>query len=618
MNDQATTPEANEQQKKKSGVKKFIIVLILTLLLGGGAATGTYFVWRNAGYLTTDNARVTTTLIAVTSNAQGTLERFTIYEGRRVEENEVLGWVENSEAFHSPFDGLVVQTNAVQEQIVSHMEPLAVIADLNDIHIQANIEETDVGRIQVGQPVTVTIDPFGNREFNGYISEISRITSAELTGQALFFNTGGTFTRVTHLIPIKISITDDVDLETFLGVNARVRIDMRTPFTPISPPPAPPMGIVARGVVESTERRGVYTNLGQTIEVVNVEVGDRVTEGQVLAILDTMDIKLAIAQQQAIIESARQSGQIAVADSLRMINEASANLAQNTNVHVVSAQATLSSAQSALDMARQSYEEALRDYREGSNPQIQNAQSFLRTARVELEAREREHDNIRVLANGGIASQEELRMAQTAVVHARNQYNDARTSYNTAVEFQQRQIDQLRIGLQAATTAHQSAQGVQRAAQTAAQQEIARLRTHTQATEVSANLEHLELALEQLERLLEDSTITAPISGTITEVIAREGAIGLGPLFVIEDTNNLRIITSFREYDLANITTGTELTITSPATGDAVYYGVITRINPAAIPHSPVAEFEAEVAVVSVDTDLRIGMNTRLNIVLEY
>ena len=221
------TEEGSEDTAKKKGKGKLLIVLILTFVLAGGAGTGIFLVWRSAGYLTTDNATVRTTLIAITADIPGPLQRFTIYQGRYVEENEVLGWVQNGEAFRAPFNGLVVQSSAQQDQIVSPMEHLAVIANIDDLHIQANIRETDIAKLQVGQPAIITIDPFGNRQFNGYISEIGMVTAAELTGQSMFFNTGGTFTRVTHLIPIKINVTDDVNLDHFIGVNARVRIPLR-------------------------------------------------------------------------------------------------------------------------------------------------------------------------------------------------------------------------------------------------------------------------------------------------------------------------------------------------------------------------------------------------------
>ncbi|MCL2387657.1 MAG: efflux RND transporter periplasmic adaptor subunit [Defluviitaleaceae bacterium] len=208
-------------------MKKVLIVVLVTLVLAGGAGVGIFFVWRSAGYLTTDNARVTTTLVGVTASVPGTLERFLIYEGRYIGENELIGWVEGGESMSSPFDGLVISANARQGQHVAHGQQLAVIADINNIHIQANIEETDIGRLYRGQRAIVTIDPFGNRQFEGYISEISRVTSAELTGHAMFFNTGGNFTRVTHLIPIEITITDDINLDNFIGVNAEVRIPIR-------------------------------------------------------------------------------------------------------------------------------------------------------------------------------------------------------------------------------------------------------------------------------------------------------------------------------------------------------------------------------------------------------
>jgi len=228
MNQEKTAEtQATEAQENKQSKFKIILVLVLTLVLIAGVGVGVHFYWQSANYLATDNARVTTDLIYVTPNIPGTLERFTIYEGRYVTENEILGWVENDTAMRSPVDGLVIYSGAVQDQLVSPLEPIAVIADINNIHIQANIRETDIMKVEVGQIVTVTIDPFGNQQFTGYVSEVGRITQAELSGQTLFFNTGGTFTRVTHLIPVKINIVDDVNLENFIGVNARVQIQIR-------------------------------------------------------------------------------------------------------------------------------------------------------------------------------------------------------------------------------------------------------------------------------------------------------------------------------------------------------------------------------------------------------
>jgi len=218
---------SEEQKNEKKGRGKVIFIIVLTLLLAVGAATGFFFVHRNANYLTTDHARVTTNSITISANAPGILERFNLSVGQRVYSDEVLGWVEGASSMRAPFDGLVINTSAVQGQLVAPGTPLAVIAETDKIHIRAYIEETDIRRLRLGQSTYVTIDGFGNQQFMGYVSYIGRVTQAELTASPLFFNTGGNFTRVTQLMGVEITITDDIYLDNAIGVNARVRIALR-------------------------------------------------------------------------------------------------------------------------------------------------------------------------------------------------------------------------------------------------------------------------------------------------------------------------------------------------------------------------------------------------------
>jgi len=459
----------NNVEKKKSS-SKIIWGLLITLILAAGAAIGFYFVWKSAGYLVTDNARVTTTLISITPETQGRLERFTVFKGKYVEKNQILGWVENGEAMRSPVDGLVIHSNTVQGQMVSPMEAVAVIADLNRLHVLANIEETDITKIQLGQTAFVTIDPFGNEQFTGYISEIGLITTAELTGGALFFNTGGTFTRVRFLIPVKITIVDDIELENFIGVNARVRIPLRQAVIEQSRQVEQISRISSQGVVESVISRNVYTTMGSIIERVNVEVGDVVRKGQVLAVLETAELR----------------------------------------------------------------------------SQIASAEATLRMTEIDLATAQHNYSVFSELSAAGTVPRDN--------------------------------VHQLDFALQSAIAQRQQAQAMLNA-----------VRVH-----------------------LERSTLTSPINGTVTEVIAKEGEIGMGRMFVVENTENLRIITHFREQDLAKISVGTEVSIISDTNPNVEYKGKISRINPAAVPQSPVTEFETEILVISENTNLRIGMNVRV------
>ena len=261
------------------------------------------------------------------------------------------------------------------------------------------------------------------------------------------------------------------------------------------------------------------------------------------------------------------------------------NLRLTINQQIISAEAALRAAEVSVADAQNNYNNARRDYNEGSNQHLLGAASFLNAAALELTTVERNYENARTLYEAGAIARETVLQAESALVNAQNQYNYARTSYENAARLQQRSLEQARIALQAATTARQNAQNLLNS-------------THAVT-----------------EQQLEDSLIIAPASGTVTAVIAREGAIGMGLMFVIEDTSSLRIITSFREYDISRIRSGMEVTITSDATGDAVYTGIISRINPAATPLAPVVEFEAEITVTSPNTSLRIGTNARVKIV---
>jgi len=218
-----------KQESSKKGVsvlKRKAIATLLSITLLGGGGIG-FAIWNSAGFIDTDNARVTTNIVQVVPTAPGTLERFEVTEGQRVQQDEVIGWVESNGPLRSPIDGLVVASHAVQNQVVSPMEPVVSVADVGRIHIQANIEETDILGVRRGQPVTIWIDALGRQQFTGYVAEIGRVTQAELSGNALSFNTGGNFTRVTQLVPVEIGITGDVDLSYLIGANARVRIGLR-------------------------------------------------------------------------------------------------------------------------------------------------------------------------------------------------------------------------------------------------------------------------------------------------------------------------------------------------------------------------------------------------------
>ncbi|MCL2575415.1 MAG: HlyD family efflux transporter periplasmic adaptor subunit [Defluviitaleaceae bacterium] len=311
-----------------------------------------------------------------------------------------------------------------------------------------------------------------------------------------------------------------------------------------------------RGAVQSQNSRNVAAVLNLPVREVLANVGDEVYEGQVLAVLDTTDLELNIAQQRAEISAFEQTSTL--------------NLENARQLHT--------DAQSALNT--------------GQNPQIMAAQSAVNNALLAVENAVRNRDNALEAQNAQDLLGDFVNLAQT-VANAQMQVDVAHQNHQSAV-----------MALDVAFIA--------------AEAEIARLSQAVLQAEIAIENDSRMIALMRLERQLAESEIRAPIDGTITFVRADVGNIAAGVMFVIEDTQNLMITTSIREYDAASVAVGMLVEIRIDAVTDAIFNGFVSFIDPTATRSMQGdVEFGAEIAVTSYTPQLRIGMNTRLNVILQ-
>jgi multidrug resistance efflux pump len=207
--------------------KQNLIFAIVGIVIMVGVGIWYYFYWQGSNYFTTENSKVTAELRTVAPLSSGRLVKLNISEGSIVKENEVIGRLQNGSYLRSPINGQVVKSNVVLNQMLSPGSIAAIIADTTNIYIGANIEETDIMKIKEGQEVTVKLDAYPGEKFKAHVKEINKVTQGALSGNATSYNTSGTYTKVTQLIPIKIVIDDNVNLDGLIGTNATVRIRIR-------------------------------------------------------------------------------------------------------------------------------------------------------------------------------------------------------------------------------------------------------------------------------------------------------------------------------------------------------------------------------------------------------
>ena len=85
----------------------------------------------------------------------------------------------------SPIDGKVVQLNAHEGEVVitgtmnNPGSVIAVLADLSQILAEAQVGETEVTSIRIGQPAEVHVDAVANKVYTGHVAEIGSSATAK-------------------------------------------------------------------------------------------------------------------------------------------------------------------------------------------------------------------------------------------------------------------------------------------------------------------------------------------------------------------------------------------------------------------------------------------------------
>ncbi|MGI6361242.1 MAG: HlyD family efflux transporter periplasmic adaptor subunit [Bacillota bacterium] len=218
-----------------------------------------------------------------------------------------------------------------------------------------------------------------------------------------------------------------------------------------------------------------------------------------------------------------------------------------------------------------------------------------------------------------------LAQAKLSLKNAQDTYKNTYAQYKAALSTSDSTLIAYAETLQSAYKAYLQAQNSQKAGQNAAQTELDSYYNAWKSSEVAAKDDLTVLELAALYEDLQNCTIKAPTGGIITAVYAEVGtAMPTGSLFIIEDPDSLKIETSVKEFDVGNIKPGMAVMIKSDATGDKVYDGKVVSVAPSAIKSelgenisSNDVQFAVEVAVTDADDSLKIGMNVRINYVLE-
>ena len=125
----------------------------------------------------------------------------------------------------SPVPAVIDRTFVLPGEYVQAGQRILLLHDPNEVWVEANIKETQVGRLKLGQKVHVSVDAYPDDTFTGRVSRIGSATTARF---ALLPtpNPSGNFTKITQRVPVKIDIVDPPKPLT-PGMMVEVEIDVR-------------------------------------------------------------------------------------------------------------------------------------------------------------------------------------------------------------------------------------------------------------------------------------------------------------------------------------------------------------------------------------------------------
>jgi multidrug resistance efflux pump len=162
--------EENNKQSifSKPWVQSLVGIIVIAVALGG------LIVWKSlSSHVSIENSQILAPTIAIGPQAEGILQEVDVQPGDSVTAGETVARV-GSEILTAQVDGTVIATQDTPGEVIMPGTPVVSMIDPTQLRVVGTIEEDKgLADIKVGQPVTFTVDAFGNEKFDGVIDQIS-------------------------------------------------------------------------------------------------------------------------------------------------------------------------------------------------------------------------------------------------------------------------------------------------------------------------------------------------------------------------------------------------------------------------------------------------------------
>jgi len=388
--------------------------------------------------------------------------------------------------------------------------------------------------------------------------------------------------------------------------------------------------LAVTGRLEAVNRTSVSLMGGSSrVLKVLVDIGDRVSAGQPLVLLDSRDLEDAVTAARADLASAKAEynrskaltegskqgsllAQLALRDRIALTTERDRLSAQVQSLterrrqalaalervkagaraeNVAAAEAQVASDLSASMLRESEFRRAKRLYDQGvySQSQLEQAQSAMDQAKAKLSASVSQAE---ALKRGRL---EDIREAEAAVKEIEASLEGAKANLHTA-----------NLALRNRTSERQAAESAK-----------AQFRANVAGEAASlSQIAAAEARLQQAESRLRQASVVAPFDGVVTARRIEPGQVASpgAPLIEIASPGRLRVRLDVDEAYLADVYVGQRASITAASTAGRQITGKVTEISSAADPQR--GTVEVRVSLDSQDPKLVSQMTVDVNLII--
>jgi len=372
-----------------------------------------------------------------------------------------------------------------------------------------------------------------------------------------------------------------------------------------------------------------YSTSGTVVEVL-VKEGDSVTQGQVLARLDTKDLELSLKQAQAALQVSEASlvrtrkapSQEEIAAAKAAVEAAKAGL---EDLQTGPTEAEVAAAKAAVEAAKAN----LTDLKAGpSTRDIRLADLAIAQAKNSRWGAQASRDSAKAVPG---ASQGSKDQAEAQVLNAEIQVEIAQINREklnespkaSALKSAESQLAQAESALDK-LTASPKASSVRSAESQLAQAEssLARLLStpsQEDIAQVEAQVAQARVGVEIAQSRLDDAVLTAPFAGQLADWSLHVGdsVSPATPAGTLADVSRYHIDVSIDETEISQVAAGQEVLITLDAFPDRELRGQVSKVSLLGSSSQGIVNYSVRIDLDPTDLPIKPLMTAAVNIIVE-